>query len=290
MLSVVNAKLATLPPVHLRDKCHKVEDGQSCRPRKVPCGGAPREITTSSDLQPLWCYEEICHPLYRDVCTPVMGSLTSTGVFSKETEATVNVKEPNWDDIPISYFGLKASYFNCNPLNQEFTFTQTNKLSIGTKLTKTKTIKSGQEISASVGFEFIVKGNVAAKFSREISVGSTEEASELRDETFSYTEKVNVPGMHLLTYTHEFAQKAVDIHYTGTVQVDGTLQPNAAKIKTLVQALPQPADRTFDFAGFVTSTDVYEGRTKNIATKITEEECSKIDQPVVLEPYVRVEN
>jgi hypothetical protein len=291
LLSVVNAKLAALPAAHLSDRCGQVPDGgQICHDHWYPCvfSATKTQSLAPGDavIQFQRCLESVCSPTYKNVCNPVMGTLTSNGVFVKETEAKVQIVEPNWDDIPTSFFGLKATYNNCNPKDQSFSFTQNVKLTVGSKLTKTQSIKSSQEISASVGFEYSVKGSVAAKFSREINVGSAEEASDQTEQSFSYQETVNVPAMHRVVYTHEFAQKNVDIRYIGNIQVTGGVSPNLSGVQSLAEALPNPADRMFSFAGIVSNSTVYEGITNNNAVSLTDELCKDLDATTT-EPYVR---
>lgn len=294
VVSVVNAKLATLPAAHLRNSCRQVENGQACRERRYRCvlGGASTSSVVRDPIrEPMidWCYESICHPTYATVCDPVMGSLSSTGQFTVEVAPKVQVQEPNWNDVPIGYFGLRAKYRNCNPEKQTMEFSHVRRFTVGSKLSKTKTIKSNQEISASVGFEFVVKGNVAAKFNKEISLGSAEETSEQREETFTYREVVNIPPMHYVEYRHEFGQKSVDILYSGVVQLDGPLEANMAGVQLLSQALTKPDDRVFEFAGVVSDAQVYDALTDNRATKLSEAECKKegsYDGPV-LESYMR---
>jgi hypothetical protein len=240
------------------------------------------------------CEDMHCSPSYKTICTPVMGKLKATPPFEVVRPPKVTVSEPNWDDIPTSFFGLKATYRNCSSERQSFGFNQTQKLTIGTKVSKSKTIKVGREISASVGFEFSGKAfggksDVAVKFSNEVSTTDAKEDNAQTEQDFTYSQTVNVPVMSMFVFKHEFAQHVIDVPYSGTVILDGPIAPNKAGISRLSQVLTTEADRTFDFAGVVSSSNVYQGITDNVAQPLTEKDCQLNSQQVLYEPYLRGE-
>lgn len=307
VLSVVNARLAQLRDYIVSRSEYQVVVGQWCRPpRKLPCdvGGAIMSTPAADDARippeddghiGPQCYEQQCYDKYETRYKDVLGKLTSNGSFQVEVRPVVKVEEPNWQDIPTMYFGLRATYLNCSTERQEYGFNHSFRSKVGTRVVKTKTVKNSQDVSAEVSFSFVVNGKIGAKFSKEISVSDQSDVSEEREENLAFSQKINVGPMQEMIYHHEFAQRVVDVPYSGTVQLNGGVSQNFENITSLAQVLPNAADRTFEFAGVVSDTSLYGDVTKNLTRKLTEKECaehfSKAGGGVIppsFEPYTRI--
>ena len=162
------------------------------------------------------------------------------------------------------------------------------KLSNGAKVVKTKLIKTGQDLTANVGFEYKeVKLGLATKFSREVSITDSKEENHQEERFYPYRETVRIPEMSLVVYSHEWAEKVVVVPYSGTVQIDGPVKPNKHGIKLLSEVLPTPVDRTFEFSGAVEDAQVFSGISLNDSRKLSKEECKKVAPPKLYEPFVR---
>lgn len=289
VVSVINSKLQTLPPSHISNRSRRIEDGQECTPRTSRCEelSAPIPVGRNVSRPQRLCTEYICGPRYKEVIDPVMGALTSNGTFTVERAPIVTVSEPNWSSVPTQYFGLKTTYRNCSPERQTLTFSHKTSLVVGNRLTKTKTIKNGTSTKATIGFSYVVTGSASLDFTSDITLGSSEEANFQKTEDFTYGETVNIAPMSLVVYTHEFIRRVVDIKYTGNVQLDGGLSSNFANVNLISKALPNPDDRIFEFSGYVTSSNVYEGIINNTSKRLVSADCQQESSTVVREPYMR---
>jgi hypothetical protein len=220
-----------------------------------------------------------------------MGKLTASEPISAVGEPKVSISFPNWADIPSRILGYKVTYINCTPLEQGFTFEHTRQVKVGSKVTKTRTLQTNASIGAKVGFDFIVKGETSISFSQTVGLNNAEEQNYESTETVRYANPIRVAAMGVTTTNHWWVHRTVPVRFSGTVELDTAIAPNAESIRTLSTVLPAPVDRVFDFAGVVENSDLVEALTAPVFKKLTDAECQTMnaprDKPLIQKvPYV----
>lgn len=254
VLDVIDAKLAALPDHHISNQCHQEGTGQFC---------------------PL---PTVCFPTSRTVCQPVNGKLTIQAPLIISSGPTVKVQDPNWQDIPSEIFMQHGDYHNCSSTQQSESFQHAQQLQVGDTITKTKTLSTGssQAIQISAGLHVgIVNfgGSDTLSFSTTSQITDTNTENHSESITNSVTLPVVVPAMSDVQIKHSYIQYNVPVPFTGTVTVDGQLASNLDGLSLLSQVLPNAADRTFDFAGFVTDSTLIDARTEVHQKTLTATDC-----------------
>lgn len=271
VVSEINKKLAQLRDYHLRTQCEQVETGRACRIYTYPCGSTAPPPGSAQPLE--LCYEQSCTPTYETRCTNIMGKLTVGGQLRIEKEPTVQTKEPNWDAFPNEFIGVRSKYRNCGPERQVQVYTHTERSKVGTRVVKQRVLKLGIELFTEVSFQYAVSGKGSTKFTGAVETTNTKEQNNEVEQTFTKTDTVNIPPMHLQVWQHEFVQSRVDVPFEGHVQLDAPVGANAEGVSLISSVLPSPSDRTFQFNGYISDSNLYEGSTELRATRITEKEC-----------------
>lgn len=287
---ILNQKLASLRDYHLGNSCTDVKVGSECYGCDPCIVSTPAPLSIlPKEIEPLrLCGPCICVPITERRCQKVVGKLALSGALDVEAGPTVKFEEPNWKDIPTEAKGLKATYKWCNPRDTKEIFTHAVREQVGAKVTKSRVVNTGKEITASVNASFSpgtvsgVGGGVSAgvKFSNSISVSSGEEQDFRKEESFSRTFEVPVPAMYETVVVHYWIKRLVPLKYSGTVQVNGKVVQNQEGVQLVSQVLPSVADRTFDFAGEVLDVSLYEGRAESYSRKLSEDECKAPDKDV----------
>jgi hypothetical protein len=81
--------------------------------------------------------------------------------------------------------------------------------------------------------------------------------------------------MHQAALTHTFVQYLVPIDFSGKVVLDGNVEANDEGVVKLSEILPDPADRTFTFAGRVQDSTVIDTKTNIYDQQLTPAQCGQ---------------
>lgn len=279
VLDVINQRLAKLQDFELGRQCRQVQDGQICRPIRTCVLSVPNKPPTM--MSGMHC-GETCLPRYKEVCTTVVGKLTATTPLLLQSEPQVTIKEPNWSDIPSQVIGYRESYNNCSDVEQGKTFKHSTVSKAGTRITKSKVLRTGETngltINAKVTFKVAdIAGEVGGSTSRTVAheVVVTDAKEEFFDETVSLEETmpVRVPPMSLVTVDHSWVRREGPIPFQGFAVLDAPLTTNLSGKTFVSQVLPSQGDRTFPFEGTVHFAFHAEGKTSLVQRKLTPAEC-----------------
>jgi len=103
---------------------------------------------------------------------------------------------------------------------------------------------------------------------------ATDTNTEVKTKTVTNTatEPLIVPAMSLIEVSHSFIQFNVPVQYKGNVTVDGQLAPNLEGLTQISQVLSD-ADRTFDFSGFVTDSNLIDSEISTKQKVLTAADC-----------------
>jgi hypothetical protein len=195
--------------------------------------------------------------------------------FNPSAGPTVTTSEPNWASIPDEILGYRETYTNCTSLQQSATFKHTETTLIGNKISKTSTLKIGQELGAKIDYEYSdsLSGGLTYKFSQEISTSDTVEKTSQETKTFETTLPLLIAPNTKIVMDHYWVRREVSIPYSGTVTLDASIIQNLEGITSLSQLLTTPADRTFTFSGIVASAGLLEGNTAAVESRMTRQQC-----------------
>lgn len=294
ILVSINARLSQLRDYKIGQACTDVVVGQQCRNMKSVCspdgGGANAAIMSLRDPGATpQCIVPICIDIKEKRCSPVMGKLTATPDVRATGSISVDTESPNWNEVPISFYGLRATYVNCNPERQTMSFGHNKVMTVGERYTKTEAIKNGQSITVKVTGKYgdAFSAEAGATFSREVTITDQAEVNAQRQETFNYAETVNIPAMHRVVYTHEWVQKVARMPFSGTAVVDGSINDNLEGVAAISQVLGSSDDRAFAFSGVVEGTMVAQGLISNNAQPLTTEQCADPEVRPLVETYLR---
>ena len=272
---VINARLSALRDYHLANRCEQVVIGRRCEPSICRDGGiTPATLRTTTPQTAIQAKCTWCYAITERRCERVMGKLSLKDVVTVEAPPTVDVGEPNWKGIPKEFRGLRESYKNCNPIDQQYTYQHKEETKLGAKVIKSEIVKTGASISTDVSFNWSVGGKLGAKFDRSVTITEGQTEDYQTSETLLFTLPVIVPGMSLSTLEHFFITREIPVEFNGTVQVDGAISPNEEGITMLSQVLTDASSRQFKFAGFVIDAQFAEGSTSNHSKVLKPEECS----------------
>jgi hypothetical protein len=263
----INSKLATLKDYDLGQRCYPVEDGQVCH--RYRCEVSPLDLK----VVPTWAWCESCSPTYRQECRVVMGKLSATEPLTVIGDPVVKIFPPNWAQIPSSILGYKETYKNCTSLEQSTTFKHSRTVKMGSKVTKSKTLSTTTKIDAKVEFKFYAGAELGVGFSQNVSATSTDEENYERTEAIESSKPLRIAANTEVTYNHFWIQRDVPVGFAGTVVLDAAVSSNREGISRIAQLWPKEVDRTFDFAGQVSSSVLAEGRTEAIEKKLTATQC-----------------
>jgi hypothetical protein len=267
LVSVINAKLATLPDQHISNSCQDVH-GTCYRPTICQIHGGHEVCTGGSAYD---CVKG-------QACSAVNGKLTVGTPLLVSKGPTVSLGQPDLHSIPTSVFTRSGVYTNCSSVQQSETFTHLEQISEGDTVTKTNTLQTGSvqttTINGSVGLGPLTLGG-----SRSLQINTTTTYSEADAENHTQMESEQqqlpllVPSMTQSTITHSFILYNVPVPFTGTVLVDGQLSSNLANLNTLSQVLPTESDRTFTFVGIVTNSTLIDTSVLTNEKKLTAADC-----------------
>ena len=232
-----------------------------------------RTVAWTTAATPLMMRCPVCEATYVQQCDPVMGKLTAGEPVRVMGDPVVALTQPNWNDIPTRVLGLKETYRNCTPLEQSFTFNHAQQVQKGSKVTKSTTLSTTAKIEVKVGFELIVKGDSTFGFSQTFGVNDANEQSFQTTDTLTTSLPLKAEKAGKTVIEHWWVERNTPVGFTGTVVLDAAVSQNREGVLTLTQVLPNVADRTFVFAGQITTAQFLEGQTNVVFTPLTPAQC-----------------
>jgi len=276
VLAVINTKLGTLADSALGTSCSNVMIGRECR----TIGSCSMFVGGSH------C-RDICTAKYENRCSTVVGKLSAVPPFLVAEPVSVKIVEPNWNDIPSSILGYREKYTNCTAVQQSVTFRHTEMTRTGTKVAKSKVLRTGTKISANVGFKFpVVSGGGNIEFNKDITITDSNEETEETTRSLERTDPLLIPAMSEVVFDHKWIRREVPVKYIGTIVLDAQLGPNTEGKTLLSHALPNAIDRTFTFEGRVINSLLVEGQSVARQRNMSAKECAGTSEFVkVGEPY-----
>ena len=275
VLVSINAKLATLPDQTLSESCSQVVTGRECHEIGPGCN----MLASTSIVSRLGggSCRATCKDVVQRRCSPVIGKFTAAPPFTLASPVNTDVSEPNWKDIPSAILGYRERYTNCTSIQQSINFRHTETTKVGTRVSKTKSLKLGSSIGVKIDFKFFdVGSSISVNFNREVTVSDVAEESQEETRSLEITVPLIVPPMTSLLMDHQWIRREVPIKFQGTVSLDAPLAPNLVGKTVISQVLPNITDRTFKFEGFVNSSYTAEGDTRVVETKLSQGICGSL--------------
>lgn len=222
-------------------------------------------------------YDRICPP--KAVCSPVHGKLSVGSPLLTVKGPTVSLGGVNWKDIPTDVFSAEGRYINCSSEKQGDTLQHQVSMSVGTTVTKTKVVETGSTetvaISGEVKFsdQFKVGGSSSLSFNTKTSISNAEAENNTSQKSYNISKPVVVPPMSEVTISHSVIQYTVPIPFSGSIVVDGKLQPNLEGLGQLSAVLPSEKERTFEFAGIINEASLIDYQTVVHQKKLSDGFC-----------------
>jgi hypothetical protein len=116
--------------------------------------------------------------------------------------------------------------------------------------------------------------SVSTSFSHKVTVTNSEEQSFQTEEVIGENTPVELPANSVNTFEETWIKREVPVKFTGQVILDGPVKANLENIRLISQVLPNAADRSAAFEGFVYNSVLYGAAIKNYSRTATAAECS----------------
>lgn len=278
----LNTLLASKQDRKLDVVCSQVPDGpRHCRPpRKIPCFVGQTE---RNDGVHTMCIDGgYCENKTKTECKDVMGKLSISGDPIMDNRSEVKVEQPTWNGIPDLVQSIKLTYLNCTNKVQRKEYEYNKTLSTGSRIQMTKTITDKIGIDVNVGFNFVVSGSQKISYNHDVSVSDAKEQSNMTTTTFREKHSFDLPEMNITNVTIRTLQATIPVRFSGSIAFDAMVIKNTESLKLVSQVIPDPLERTLEYAGFIYNAIQINDETSAISHPVDTKDCEGYENKVLM--------